>query len=81
MTPQEKAYNQYLEDNITHYLVSEFLGRGQYRKTKFTSFNKAKCFYFTLKEDNPICQCALYGISEPKDKLYPINVLMENLDV
>ena len=51
MTPEEKAYNQYLKDNITHYLVSEFLGRGQYRKTKFTSFNKAKCFYFSLKED------------------------------
>ena len=35
MQQEEINYNQYLIDNITHYLVTTFLGRGQYAKIEF----------------------------------------------
>ena len=77
MTNEEIQYNQYLIDNITHYLVTEFVGRGQYKKTKFDTFDNAKDFYQSLKLDNPITKTVIYGISEPIEKPYPINVMME----
>ena len=76
MTNEEMQYNQYLIDNITHYLVTEFLGRGQYKKTEFDTLNNAKEFYLSLKSDNPCTKTVVYGISEPKEKPYPINVMI-----
>ena len=35
MKQEEIEYNQYLKDNITHYLVTTFLGRGKYEKIRF----------------------------------------------
>ena len=34
MKQEEIEYNQYLKDNITHYLVTTFLGRGKYEKIR-----------------------------------------------
>ena len=73
----EHEYNQYLKKHITHYIVSVFQGKGKYDKHKFIIFADAKAFYLVLKDKNPILQGAVYGISEPKDKPYPMNVIME----
>mgnify|MGYP004451771069 FL=1 len=32
---EREAYEQYLRDHITKYSVTEFLGRGKYKKTYF----------------------------------------------
>ena len=49
MQQEEINYNQYLIDNITHYLVTTFLGRGQYAKVQFQSFDKAKSYILSIK--------------------------------
>ena len=77
MQQEEINYNQYLKDNITHYLVTTFLGRGQYAKIEFQSFDKAKSYYLDLKKNNPCTKTVVYGISQPKEKSYSINVMME----
>ena len=77
MKQEEIEYNQYLKDNITHYLVTTFLGRGKYEKIRFDVFEQAKSYYLKLKEDNPCTQTVVYGISQPKEKSYPVNVMME----
>ena len=77
MQQEEINYNQYLIDNITHYIVTTFLGRGQYAKIEFQSFDKAKSYYLDLKKNNPSTKTVVYGISEPKEKPYAINVFME----
>ena len=77
MQQEEINYNQYLIDNITHYLVTTFLGRGQYAKVEFQSFDKAKSYYLDLKQKNPCTKTVVYGISQPKEKSYPVNVMME----
>tara|TARA_R110002020_G_scaffold438359_1_gene648800 strand:- start:300 stop:536 length:237 start_codon:yes stop_codon:yes gene_type:complete len=78
MQQEEINYNQYLIDNITHYLVTTFLGRGQYSKIEFQSLDKAKSYFKELKQNNPCSKSVLYGISQPKEKSYPINVMMES---
>ena len=77
MKQEEIEYNQYLKDNITHYLVTTFLGRGKYEKIRFDVFEQAKSYYLDLKKNNPSTKTVVYGISQPKEKSYSINVMME----
>ena len=75
---QEMAeiYEEYLRDHIQEYVVTEFLGRGKYKKTHFNLNEgyKVQQFVDQLKEQGGIAM--LYGISLPPDRTLPIQVTL-----
>ena len=73
---EREAYEQYLRDHIIKYSVTEFLGRGKYKKTHFNLNEgyKAQQFVDQLKEQGG--KAMLYGISLPPDRTLPIQVTL-----
>ena len=71
-----EQYEDYLRSHIVKYSVTEFLGRGKYKKTHFNLNEgyKAQQFVDQLKEQGG--KAMLYGISLPPDRTLPIQVTL-----
>ena len=72
-------YDNYLKKYIHKYVVTKFLGRGQYEKTWFFTLEEAQKFHRIMKEIDANARVAIYGISKPPHTILEVNVLMENL--
>lgn len=73
---ERELYEQYLKDYITEYSVTEFLGRGKFKKTYFNLNEgfKAQQYADQLKKQG--AQVILYGVSLPPDRSVPISVTL-----
>ena len=73
---EREAYEQYLRDHIIKYSVTEFLGRGKYKKTYFNINEgfKAQQFADDLRQQGG--RCMLYGVSLPPDRSLEISVTL-----
>ena len=69
-------YDNYLENNISYYTVTKYLGFGKYQTTKYSSIEDARNNLTKFKKAEPNGRFLIYGISTPKDKLYPISIPM-----
>jgi len=73
---EREAYEQYLRDHIIKYSVTEFLGRGKYKKTYFNLNEgyKAQQFADDIRQQGG--RCMLYGVSLPPDRRLEISVTL-----
>jgi len=71
-----EQYDSYLADNISYYTVTKYLGFGKYQTTKYSTIEDAKNNLEKFKIAEPNGRFLIYGISTPKDKLYPISIPM-----
>jgi len=73
---EREAYEQYLRDHITKYSVTEFLGRGKYKKTYFNLNEgfKAQQFADDIRQQGG--RCMVYGVSLPPDRKLEISVTL-----
>tara|TARA_R100000315_G_C5081337_1_gene47108 strand:+ start:181 stop:417 length:237 start_codon:yes stop_codon:yes gene_type:complete len=73
---EREAYEQYLRDHIIKYSVTEFLGRGKYKKTYFNLNEgyKAQQFADGIRQQGG--RCMLYGVSLPPDRRLEISVTL-----
>lgn len=73
---EREAYEQYLRDHIIKYSVTEFLGRGKYKKTYFNLNEgyKAQQFADGIRQQGG--RCMLYGVSLPPDRKLEISVTL-----
>jgi|TARA_A100000172_G_C3023490_1_gene103952 hypothetical protein len=73
---EREAYEQYLRDHITKYSVTEFLGRGKYKKTYFNLNEgfKAQQFADDIRQQGG--RCMVYGVSLPPDRRLEISVTL-----
>jgi hypothetical protein len=58
-------YDDYLKSHVESYMVTEFLGRGQYNKVAFTSLEDAKRHQDQIKSNKPNARIIVYGLSKP----------------
>lgn len=78
-TKSSQDYEDYLKEHIQKYVVSIFLGRGQYEKTWFFSLVEAQRHLKMLKERDNDTRAIIYGVSKPPHTTLPVNVTMENM--
>ncbi len=73
---EREAYEQYLRDHIIKYSVTEFLGRGKYKKTYFNLNEgyKAQQFADDIRQQGG--RCMVYGVSLPPDRRLEISVTL-----
>ena len=73
---EREAYEQYLRDHITKYSVTEFLGRGKYKKTYFNLNEgfKAQQFADDIRQQGG--RGMVYGVSLPPDRRLEISVTL-----
>ena len=73
---EREAYEQYLRDHIIKYSVTEFLGRGKYKKTYFNLNEgyKAQQFADGIRQQGG--RCMVYGVSLPPDRRLEISVTL-----
>ena len=71
-----EVYEEYLRDHIQEYVVTEFLGRGKYKKTYFNLNEgyKAQQFADGIRQQGG--RCMLYGVSLPPDRKLEISVTL-----
>jgi hypothetical protein len=69
-----EQYDNYLEENITSYTVTKYLGLGKYKTFPHKTLEESRIHLSQLKVTNPNGRFLIYGISTPKDKLYSISV-------
>jgi hypothetical protein len=69
-------YEDYLRSHIVKYSVTEFLGRGKYKKTYFNLNEgfKAQQYADMLREQG--ARVMLYGVSLPPDRAVEISVTL-----
>lgn len=67
-------YDAYLVRHSVGYMVTQFLGRGQYNKTKFSSIDEANQYVVDIKKDNPNARVMVYGLSMPPHATKPISI-------
>lgn len=78
MQTTQKEYEDYLKAHIKKYVVSKFLGRGQYEKTWFFSLEEAQRHLKMLNSRDIDARAVIYGISNPPHTVLDVNILMEN---
>jgi len=73
---EREAYEQYLRDHIIKYSVTEFLGRGKYKKTYFNLNEgyKAQQFADDIRQQGG--RVMVYGVSLPPDRKLEISVTL-----
>ena len=71
-----EVYEEYLRDHIQEYVVTEFLGRGKYKKTNFNLNEGFKAQQFADKLKKQGGKVMLYGVSLPPDRTVPIQVTL-----
>ena len=64
MTYQD--YENELLQNINHYTVTEFLGRGQYNKIDCTDLDHAQNIKKQILDKNKIARVAIYAVCKPE---------------
>jgi hypothetical protein len=67
-------YDSYLVDHVKSYMVTEFLGRGQYQKTPFKSLEDASSYKSKRLADKPLARVIVYGLSKPPHTIIPISI-------
>jgi hypothetical protein len=67
-------YDAYLVRHSVGYMVTQFLGRGQYNKTEFDTIDQANQFVSKVKESNPNARVMVYGLSMPPHATKPISI-------
>ena len=73
---EREAYEQYLRDHIIKYSVTEFLGKGKYKKTYFNLNEGFKAQQFADDVRQQGGRCMLYGVSLPPDRRLEISVTL-----
>ena len=71
-----ELYEQYLKEHITQYSVTEFLGRGKFKKTYFNLNEGFKAQQYADKLKSQGARVILYGISLPPDRDVSISVTL-----
>ncbi len=74
MTYQE--YENQLLQNISHFVVTQHLGRGQYKKTECTDIEHARTYKKHIINDNPLARVAIYACCTPPSRPL-VNIIVE----
>ena len=67
-------YDSFLVDHVKSYMVTEFLGRGQYQKTPFKSLEDATSYKSKRLADKPLARVIVYGLSKPPHAIKSISI-------
>mgnify|MGYP001223408614 CR=1 FL=1 len=71
-----EVYEEYLRDHIQEYVVTEFLGRGKYKKTRFNLNEGFQAQQFRDDIRRQGGKAIVYGVSLPPDRTLPIQVTL-----
>ena len=73
---EREQYENHLKDHIYKYSVTEFLGRGKYKKTYFNLNEGFKAQQLTDKLREQGARVMLYGVSRPPGRALDISVTL-----
>jgi hypothetical protein len=67
-------YDNYLISYVNSYMVTEFLGRGQYQKKYYDTLAEAISYQSLIKSKKPNARILIYGISNPPHSIQPVTI-------
>ncbi len=67
-------YDNWLLKHTTHYIATKMVDRGVYYRAFFKTLEEAKSYKKKSLEKKPETRMVIYAITEPKERLYPVEV-------
>jgi aspartyl aminopeptidase len=68
-----EEYDNWLLQFTTNYVLTKKMGR-RYAKAYFKTLEEAKHYKQLTLKDDPSARMVIYAITEPKERLYPVEV-------
>tara|TARA_R100001377_G_scaffold44454_1_gene25358 strand:- start:376 stop:615 length:240 start_codon:yes stop_codon:yes gene_type:complete len=67
-------YDSYLVSHVKSYMVTEFLGRGQYERTPFNTLEDARAYEYNVQAHKPNARIIVYGLSKPPHAIKTVSI-------